>query len=305
MDTWRRKFLQLWVKSKSPRLAIALIFIQLLAFPQWSLSQTKNGVYISFESSDLNKYQSLIASLDSKLSSQHYSAQQPSEVQKGSLIVSIGYDNFVRLLESKIDNPILAVSISSASYYEAVSRFGPMNTSAIFLESSPEKQLRLIRLLSGQRKSEVLFLYSAKTTFLIPLIEVAAQKVGNIEVQFVEINSNEQVYSVINSNNAKWLLAYPDKNIYNQTTLRNVLLSLYKKNQALIGFSQSLITSGAVGSAVSSTDDILMQTVEGVNQFAKTGRLPLPEFIKYSSYVLNIPVARSLNIKTDAVTSGR
>ena len=147
-------------------------------------------------------------------------------------------------------------------------------------------------------------MYSAKTAYLKPLLEVAAQKVGNVDIQFEEITSDEQVYSTIHSNNAKWLLAYPDKNIYNQTTLRNMLLSLYKKNQALIGFSQALVTSGAVGSAVSSSDDIAMQTGEFVNQFNKTGHLPSPEFVKYSTYVLNLPVARSLNIKTDAVTSG-
>ena len=304
MDTWHRKYISCKLKTKITWLVIAFSFIFTLVYSQLSFGETKSGVYISYESSDLNKYQTLITSLDSKFSSWHFYTQQPSEIPKGSLIVSVGYDNFVRLLESKIDNPIIAISISSASYYDAVNRFSSKNTTAIFLESSPEKQLKLIRLLTGQMKSEVLFMYSAKTAYLKPLLEVAAQKVGNLDIQFEEITSDEQVYSTIHSNNAKWLLAYPDKNIYNQTTLRNVLLSLYKKNQALIGFSQALVTSGAVGSAVSSSDDIAMQTGEFVNQFNKTGHLPSPEFVKYSTYVLNLPVARSLNIKTDAVTSG-
>ena len=299
LKKWRSNFFSICI---SISLTLSLVF-----FSHQSAAQSSSEISILYEAPESEKYSGLIQSLEKKLGLHSAIRTDNLEIPKSNLVISIGYDNFVHLLDQKLDNPVLVIAISSTSYYDAVSKTDRRKgiTSAIFLEPYPEKQLRLIRNLSGEKKSEVTFLYSKKTAFLRPILESASAKIPNLSIHYEEVVSSDDVYRLINSNTSKWVLAYPDKNIYNQGTIKNILLSLYRKNQALIGFSQALVTAGAVGSAISSNEDVVLQTQEYVTYFAKYGRLQTPDFLKYSTYTVNEAVAHSINIDTSNVKAGQ
>lgn len=284
-----------WYRSWLLGLILTIVLGFFILFSESAQAQSKYNftVYISYENEDAIKRSALINAIQEKIATNRYFPSSIQELKKDSVVISIGYDNLVKLVDSKIPTQILAVGISSASFKE-ISRQRP-NLSAIFIEPSPESQFRLISSLTGNRPNRVTFIYSTKTDFLKPLVQAAANAAGNIDLKSQLVTNDDELYKAINHNTSKWLLAYPDKNIYNQSSIKNVILTLYRNDQAIIGFSKSLVSAGALGTAAPTDDGYARQINEFVQVFSSTGKLPSPTFSKYTKYIINASVARSLN----------
>ena len=96
------------------------------------------------------------------------------------------------------------------------------------------------------------------------------------------------------------LLATPDSAVYNPENFRNILLSSYRHNQAVVGFSSDMVKSGALASTYSDIGDINAQVAEMAAAYIDTGTLPPPQFPRYFRTIVNDAVARSMNVKVDA-----
>ena len=92
------------------------------------------------------------------------------------------------------------------------------------------------------------------------------------------------------------LLALPDSAVYNPENIRNILLSTYRRKQAVIGFSSDMVKVGALATTYSEIEDINAQVAEMAASFVATGDLPPPQFPRYFRTAINEGVARSLDI---------
>ncbi len=94
------------------------------------------------------------------------------------------------------------------------------------------------------------------------------------------------------------LLALPDPTVFNQRTVKNILLSSYHNRVPVVGFSAAYVKAGAIAAVYSSPEEIGKHIGEQVGSllFRHNGTLPPPSYPKYFSVSTNKSVADSLQI---------
>ena len=97
--------------------------------------------------------------------------------------------------------------------------------------------------------------------------------------------------------NSDLLMAIPDSAIYNSGSIRNILLTSYRKNIPLVGLSQHYVDAGALCAIFSTTEQIAEQAGATVASFARNRHLPPPQYPANFTVAVNHQVARSMGIK--------
>jgi ABC-type uncharacterized transport system substrate-binding protein len=106
---------------------------------------------------------------------------------------------------------------------------------------------------------------------------------------------------------AQVLLAMPDRTVYSAENFRNILLSTYRHNQAVIGFSADMVRAGALATTYSNIEHINAHVADMATDFVNTGELGPPQFPRYFRTAINEGLARSLqvNVTEEAKKFGR
>lgn len=216
---------------------------------------------------------------------------------KWDLIITIG-SNAAKLINSyHISTAILYSLIPSHSYPAIRSTSASRHKSAIYIDQPIKRQLQLIKSALPERKRVGVLLghYSgiSKTRLqkimhdmgLTPVIlEIAPDDIGS---------SLDDIYGRVDV-----LLAQPDPSIYNRKTVMTVLLSSYRHNVPVFGYSAAFVRSGATVAIYSSPSDIGRHIGDEIGKYFSSHNrtLPPPSYPKYFSINTNRSVVRSLNI---------
>jgi hypothetical protein len=172
---------------------------------------------------------------------------------------------------------------------------------AIYAEPGPADQLRLVSLLY-KRPVRVAAIVSHETGFLKPVLD------GANPVEIEDYSEGADInYALNRVGQAQVLLAMPDRTVYSAENFRNILLSTYRHNQAVIGFSADMVRAGALATTYSNIEHINAHIADLANDFVVTGELGAPQFPRYFRTIVNEGVARSLQvaISDDARKFGR
>ena len=185
--------------------------------------------------------------------------------------------------------PVLSAFASSQVWHQAV-QGKKAKASAVFGEPAPADQLRLVELLY-RRPTPVVAILSDDNVYLKPVL-------GQVRiVPFAEGGDINRALSSVQQ--AKVLLAMPDRAVFTTGNIRNILLSAYRRNQGVIGFSADMVKAGALATTYSEIEDINAQVAAMAEQYVATGQLPGPQFPRYFRTIVNEPIARALGIKVD------
>jgi ABC-type uncharacterized transport system substrate-binding protein len=217
--------------------------------------------------------------------------------QKLDLIITIGTKAAIQLVKFKTTTPTLYSLIPSHSYRTIKKASASKSKSAIYIDQPIKRQLQLIKnaLPKKKRVGAILGKHSGvskkrlqrtmRNMGLTPVI--ANLDSGNIGAT---LNS---IYKKIDV-----LLAIPDPSVYNKKTVMNVLLSSYRHNIPVIGYSAAFARSGATASIFSSPRDIGYQIGEEIVSFISSNnrRLSPAGFPNYFSIKTNMRVIRSLKL---------
>jgi ABC-type uncharacterized transport system substrate-binding protein len=253
---------------------------------------------ISADESDAGKL--IIKELQKKFPTARHAPGGKLKAVKGKLViyVTVGPAALRGLLSQSLDGVVLSLFTSSQSYNEIledVPEGRDKVLTAIYADPSPFDQMRLISAIY-QKPVSVAVLLSNKNVHLLPILKEAAST-SNIALSIEPVSSGDDINRLLNRvANAAVLLAIPDNTIYNAENIRNILITTYRRDQAVVGFSAAFVKAGALASTVSSIDDVLAQTEELLSEFSANGRLPPPQFPKYFDVIINNSVARSLNL---------
>jgi hypothetical protein len=210
------------------------------------------------------------------------------------LYVAVGPAALRELATRRCDCAVIS-AFTSSQVFHAIHASMPAgraaSMSAVYAEPAPADQLRLVSLLYP-RPVHVAVILGRDTMFLRPVL------VGQVDVQ--QLAPGEDINRVLNRiAPTEVLLAMPDCEVYNPDSIRNILLSTYRRKQALIGFSADMVKAGALATTYSEVEDIDAQVAEMVAAFAATGQLPPPQFPRYFHTIVNEGVARSLDLAVD------
>jgi putative ABC transport system substrate-binding protein len=215
--------------------------------------------------------------------------------------IAIGPAALRALLENGTDGFIISIFTSSQAYRGILEKAPKARTgkvTAVFAEPSPADQFQLISRLY-KRRVRVAMLVSETTAYLIPSLSKAAGA-ANIELRIENVDAGESATRALNRvTNAAAILAIPDNNVYNTENIRSILDTTYRRNQAIVGFSPSMVRAGVLASAYSDVDDIVAHLGEMISEVESTGLLPMPQYPKYFQTQINDSVARSLNVVVD------
>ena len=97
------------------------------------------------------------------------------------------------------------------------------------------------------------------------------------------------------------LLAAPDAQVYTRSTLQGMLLSAYRANNPVIGFSSAYVRAGALAAVYSTPEQIGRQAAEMILRAAgqTDWQLPAPQNPRYFSVEVNRDVARALGLSLE------
>lgn len=216
------------------------------------------------------------------------------------LIVAVG----IKAMESAIvgnGTPVLVVMVPDTGYQELMAKAllqkNNRMVSAIYLNQPWDRQLAFLRAALPDRR-KIGLLYSPNTR-----IDVAglSKQIGTQGGSLVAlpVQSAEKLFASLESvlEASDLLLAIPDNEIYNSGSIRNVLLTSYRKSIPLIGLSQSYVNAGALCAVFSTAEQIAEQAGATVAFFAQNRQLPGPQYPENFTVAVNQQVARSMGIE--------
>ncbi len=229
--------------------------------------------------------------------------EQPAEMKarpQADLIVSLGMKAALSAA-TQTSVPVLMTMIPRTGYEELLAQTPWGNRapsiSAIYMDQPWERQLDFIRAVLPNN-IRIGLLYSANTHIDLAYLRRRASERGAKLIDR-QVLSAENLFSALNGllENSDILLALPDNMIYNSTNIRNILLSSYRSGIPFIGMSQTYVTAGALGAIFASQKQSSVQVAEAILFFARTRKLPEPNYVHDFTVSLNHEVARSLGIE--------
>lgn len=198
------------------------------------------------------------------------------------------------------DIPVLNVLVPKAGYdklpHAPVQHAVPH--SAIYLDQPMERQVAfLLAALPSTRNVGIL--YSTPLPELPNARHLLAEK--NVRLHEKSVGGaqtlNDALESILGESEVLFVLA--DAGVYNAGTIRNILLTSYRKQIPLVGISQAYVKAGALCAIYSTPNQIALQAVEAVRLFSESGKLPSSQYPKEFEVSVNRQVARSLDIRIE------
>jgi hypothetical protein len=170
----------------------------------------------------------------------------------------------------------------------------PSRLSLLWSDPPLDRQLRLARILLPQVK-RIGVLYDNHSEFLLKELRQAAHPLG-LEVvteRWDNTQDSRPLQTLLNKSDV--LLGLDDPDLYNSKTAKNLLLSSYARQLALIGPNAGFVKAGSLASSYSDQSDWLVILDRLLDQPPATWpRTYYPPRFKVSS---NPQVARSLGIE--------
>lgn len=268
-----------------------------------NIKQPKPVIYVSEEPTEI--VTSFYKRLADKLPKEDYALQEtslkdlPINSNNNILYIAVGSQVLARLLEKNLKSPILAIFISRVAYNQVMRAYGSPNgrlsVSAIFSDPSPQHQLFLTKAIF-QSSPKIAVILTEKTAFLKTELELAAMRTSVPLGIIVHIEDNEFARTLNMARDSKALLAIPDDSIYSSETLRTVILSAYRRNQSIIGFSRQLVKAGGLATVYYDADHIFSRTTDFISRYLTNENLPAPGYPEEFSVDTNDHVADSFGL---------
>lgn len=195
------------------------------------------------------------------------------------------------------DLPVLSVFVPKSGFErlqrESAKRAAPF--SAIYLDQPVERQVALLQAVIPDAR-HVGVLYSSPPPEL-PAVRSLLDEAGLVlhERKYNQARPlNDELENVLE--NSEVLMVLPDAVVYNPGTIRNILLTAYRRQIPLVGISQAYVKAGALCAVFSTPEQIAEQSAAAIRRFAASARLPAAQYPSAFEIAVNMQVARSLDL---------
>ncbi len=223
-----------------------------------------------------------------------------SVAENSELVIALGVKALEASSKLKHTTPVLGVFTPLPAFNRALSSSGRRLGifSAIVLDQPYKRQIGLAKVTLPNAKNLGILLGSTSNHYEDFLREAAERQSFNVEVEEVNAVSDliPKLEKIFEKNDI--LLAIPDPLVYNRETAQSILLTSYRHQVPVFGYSRSYVKAGALASVFSNAKHLAKQAAEiAIETQLKTGLLPPPQVPKYFSVVVNRQVQRSLNLQ--------
>ncbi|MBI5891383.1 MAG: hypothetical protein HZB47_12020 [Nitrosomonadales bacterium] len=212
------------------------------------------------------------------------------------LYIAVGMKAATQLAAKDI--PTLNVFVPKSGYDKLQREAAARNTprSAIYLDQPLERQVALLQAaLPGARHVGVL--YTSAPPELQGLRRLLADRSMQLHERGIDqaLPLNDALEDLLGESDVLFVL--PDTDIYNAGTIRNILLTSYRKQIPLVGISQAYVKAGALCAVFSTPEQVAAQAYAMIERYAASGKLPAAQYPDDFEVSVNIQVARSLDLR--------
>lgn len=169
-------------------------------------------------------------------------------------------------------------------------------SSAVFLDQPAARQLSLIKAVLPAGRQRVGALIGPESGGYADSLRSAAKDLG-LTLELQRVNAWNEVGPAVRalSGRIDVLLAVPDSRVFNPNTLYGILLTSYEARIPVVGYSEALVSAGAMFGLYTSVPDMGQQLAEYTAYFlTHAGQLPAPGASRHFHVSINDNVARSL-----------
>ena len=285
------------------------LFALVLSFCSPALSYAYTGVTIILSSSSpaylefVDHFRDeLIATKNTALRVKVIDLQETERLvvaENSELVIALGVQALEAASKLKHSTPVIGVFTPLPAFNSLLesSNRDLGNFSAIVLDQPYIRQMMLIKAVLPDIKNLGVLLGKTSSQYAEHIKEAGDKSTINVSVETIIQESDliPKLKKILETNDA--LMAIPDPLVYSRETAQPILLTTYRHQKPVFGYSQSYVRAGALAAVYSKTKQLAKQAAEiAVKSQAAPGLLPPPQTPKYFSVSVNYQVARSLNI---------
>jgi putative tryptophan/tyrosine transport system substrate-binding protein len=220
--------------------------------------------------------------------------------ENSELVIALGVKAIEASSKLKQSTPVLGVFTPLPTFNSmlANSRRVLGNFSAIVLDQPYARRFSLIKTVMPEAKNLGVLLGPNSSLDIDELRESGDDAQFNIMQENIQQQADliPNLTTLLEITDA--LMAIPDSFVYTRETAQPILLTSYRHQKPVFGFSQSYVRAGALAAVYSTSRQMAKQAAEiAIKSQQSPGILPPPQAPKYFSVALNYQVARSLNIQ--------
>jgi ABC-type uncharacterized transport system substrate-binding protein len=282
---------------------LALIFLLSPALPAWGGTITlvlsdQGSTYSDFSGT----LEEALAGTNWSISSRHQADALPPLAGQADLVVTVGSEALRKTLGRGDNPPIIATLLPRQSYEKILAEFRrPGRSTAIYLDQPPARQASFINhLLPGQKR--IGMLVSNETRNVAGQYRQAFNT-GGLTLDGEDADTENTLLPALNSllGRVNVLIAVPDSKIYHRNNIKPILITAFRYQRPVIGYSPAFVNAGALAALHSTPAQIARQTAEMI--VAHGTNLPTPSAPSQFAIAINGNVAQSLglNIADEAV----
>lgn len=222
-----------------------------------------------------------------------------------SLVVAVGLSatQAAAALDSRI--PVLSALVPRSAFERVAREHGRAESrgfSAVYLDQPFHRQLALVRHALPER-IRLGVLAGPATAEQLPLLQ-SAVKGTRFKLAVERVAKEDEIIPALNRllhDSDIALFALPDPMVYNRSTIQSILLTTYRYQVPVFGFSLAYVKAGALAAVYSAPAQVGQQVGEiALSLEGDKGRgLPSSQYPKYFSVGVNYQVARSMGIEID------
>jgi len=172
--------------------------------------------------------------------------------------------------------------------------------SAVFIDQPLSRQLDLLRIALPDRHRVAVILGPSSQELEGSLRSEARNR--DLSLDFARVGESSGVYAALQSvmPESDLLLLVPDPVVANADTVYGLLLTSYRAQIPVVGYSEGLLNAGALVSLFSTARQQGRQGAEIAGRILSGEGLPAPQHPRYFSVRVNASVARSLGLRLPA-----
>lgn len=232
---------------------------------------------------------------------------EESAFRDHGLVISVGLaaarDAVSRATSMSSPPRILCLLIPRQGFEELVppgSRASDLGISAVYIDQPLSRQLDLVRLALPGKDHIGVIVGPSSAALGVELRAAAAQR--GLGINLTEVADSAGLYAALRTvmPASDLLLLLPDPVATNPDTIYGLLMTSYRAQLPLFGFSEGLARAGALVSLFSSSAQQGRQGAEIARQLiAADGGVPAVQFPIYYTVRVNQSVARSLGLRIE------
>lgn len=272
-----------------------LFFLLSLATPAWA------GSIALILSESGGAYGEFASVLEDVLSGSSWNIHSTTQADGGhpppaDLVVTAGSDALRKALSRGDSPPIIATLLPRQSYDRILAENRrPGRITAIYLDQPASRQAAFLRHLFPDQKRFGM-LVSTESRALLPQFRQAFVNAG-LSLDVEDADTDRALLPALNSvlERSAALVAIPDNTIYRRNNIKAILITAFRQQRPVIGYSPAFVTAGALAALHTTPTQIARQTADMI--LAHGSSLPPPSGPQQFAIAINSNVAQSLGLK--------